>query len=154
MVRIINNKDFGGFYTTEFAENNPEITQDWTFTDVEPNSELIKPKWNGTIWIEGSSIQEIEEYNASKVPTEISRLKFKLQIRRSTIYNYDIILAYLQNLPTNVNFTEDDKAELIDRLEDAVSFNRYHPDFINLANMLGVSDEIKDEIFINGNLID
>ena len=97
--------------------------------------------------------EEIEAYNRSLIPTELSRLKFKIQIRRSTIYSYDIILTYLQNLAVNEQFTQDDKDDLIDRLEDAVSFNRYHPDFINLANMLGVSDEKKDEIFINGNLL-
>lgn len=88
-----------------------------------------------------------------EVPEEISRMKFKIQIRRSTIYSYDIILTYIQNLAVTELFTQDDKDELIDRLEDAVSFNRYHQDFINLANMLGVSDEIKDEIFIEGNKI-
>ena len=97
--------------------------------------------------------EEIEAYNRSLIPTELSRLKFKIQIRRSTIYSYDIILTYIQNLTVTELFTQDDKDELIDRLEDAVSFNRYHQDFINLANMLGVSDEIKDEIFIEGNKI-
>lgn len=97
--------------------------------------------------------EEIEAYNRSLIPKEISRMKFKIQIRRSTIYSYDIILTYLQNLAVNELFTQDDKDELIDRLEDAVSFNRYHKDFINLANMLGVSDVIKDEIFIEGNKI-
>ncbi len=87
-------------------------------------------------------------------PEEISRMKFKIQIERSTIYSYDIILEYIKNMVLNEDFTQDKKNELIYRLEDAVSFNRYHQDFINLANMLGVSDEIKDEIFIEGNKID
>ena len=98
--------------------------------------------------------EEIEAYNKSLIPSEISRMKFKIQIRRSTIYSYDIILEYLKNLAINETFTQDDKDELIDRLEDAISFNRHHKDFINLANMLGVSDEIKDEIFIKGNKIE
>lgn len=100
------------------------------------------------------SQEEIEAYNRSLIPQEISRMKFKIQIRRSTIYSYDIILDYLKNLALNETFSQDDKDEFIDRLEDAVSFNRYHKDFINLANMLGVSDEIKDEIFVEGNKIE
>lgn len=104
------------------------------------------PKFVNNIFIEGY-VEFIE------VPTEISRMKFKIQIRRSTIYSYDIILTYLQNLYVNELFTQDDKDDLIDRLEDAVSFNRYHPDFINLANMLNISDSKKDEIFIEGNKI-
>ena len=114
---------------------------------------FTRKKWDfeNEIWIEGATPQEIAEASKPIVPQEISRMKFKIQIRRSTIYSYDIILTYLQNLAVNELFTQDDKDELIDRLEDAVSFNRYHKDFINLANMLSVPDEIKDEIFIEGN---
>lgn len=96
----------------------------------------------------------IEELNKMKVPEEISRMKFKIQIEHSTIYSYDIILEYIKNLATNDLFTQIEKNKLIYRLEDAVSFNRYHKDFINLADRLGVSDEIKDEIFIEGNKIE
>ena len=97
--------------------------------------------------------EEIEAYNRSLIPSEISRMKFKFQIRRSTIYSYDIILSFLQNLTVTELFTQNMKDDLIERLEDAVSFNRYHPDFINIANELGISDEVKDEIFIEGNKI-
>ena len=116
---------------------------------------FTRKKWDfaNEIWTEGASVEEILEASKPIVPQEISRMKFKIQIRRSTIYSYDIILTYLQNLAVNELFTQDDKDELIDRLEDAVSFNRYHKDFINLANMLSVPDEIKDEIFIEGNKI-
>ncbi|WP_329804634.1 hypothetical protein [Flavobacterium facile] len=117
-------------------------------------SELYNGKSN-SFFIDGNWIEIGEEFTKKpKVPEEISRMKFKIQIRRSTIYSYDIILEYLKNLALNKTFSQDDKDELIDRLEDAVSFNRYHKDFINLANMLGVSDAIKDEIFVEGNKIE
>ncbi|MBC5835817.1 hypothetical protein G6N05_05405 [Flavobacterium sp. F372] len=151
-VRIINFENFGGVYSDDFLlenENNVingELVSEWTLTEILPNTQFKTPKWNGSNWYE-AYVEVIV------VPEEISRMKFKIQIRRSTIYSYDIILTYMQNLAVTELFTQDDKDELIDRLEDAVSFNRYHKDFINLANMLSVSDEIKDEIFIEGNKI-
>lgn len=139
------NKRSVGVTETEPANEN--------FTLIPYLGGFVKEFWNGTEWIENATQEEIEAYNRTLIPKEISRMKFKIQIRRSTIYSYDIILTYLQNLVVNELFTQNDKDELIDRLEDAVSLNRYHKDFINLANMLGVPDEIKDEIFIEGNKI-
>lgn len=144
-ARIVNGKDWGGNYTQDFLDNNYELVSQWVLTEILPNGEKT-PEWNGSVWYE--AYEEV-----IVVPEEISRMKFKIQIRRSTIYSYDIILTYIQNLAVTELFTQDDKDELIDRLEDAVSFNRYHKDFINLANMLSVYDEIKDEIFIEGNKI-
>ena len=140
-------------FENRFAGNFNDVPEDRIAVGMYSGG-LIVPEWNGSIWIEGATPEEILEHNISLIPKEISRMKFKIQIRRSTIYSYDIILEYLKNLAINETFTQDDKDELIDRLEDAVSFNRYHKDFINLANMLGVSDEIKDEIFIEGNKIE
>lgn len=147
IAKINDDNSFGGnFYTKDVKEG-------WNTTNLIYDAQYLKPIWINSNWEEGATQQEIEDYNRSKVPEEISRMKFKIQIRRSTIYSYDIILTYIQNLAVTELFTQDDKDELIDRLEDAVNFNRYHKDFINLANMLGVSDEIKDEIFIEGNKI-
>ena len=136
-----------------FAGNFDDLPDDRIAVSVY-NLKFVRPKWNGDTWIESATQEEIETFNRSLIPQEISRMKFKIQIRRSTIYSYDIILEYLKNLALNETFSQDDKDELIDRLEDAVSFNRYHKDFINLANMLSVSDAIKDEIFIEGNKIE
>lgn len=154
MIQLVNSEGFSlGLYQDEAAilkEKNKGAVE---VPSCEQN--FIIKKWDfiNEIWCEGATPEEILEHNISLIPKEISRMKFKIQIRRSTIYSYDIILEYLKNLAINETFTQDDKDELIDRLEDAVSFNRYHKDFINLANMLGVSDEIKDEIFIEGNKI-
>ena len=155
MIQLVNSEGFSlGLYQDEAAilkEKNKGAIE----VPLCEFSFVIK-KWDfiNEIWCEGATPEEILEHNISLIPKEISRMKFKIQIRRSTIYSYDIILEYLKNLAINETFTQDDKEELIDRLEDAVSFNRYHKDFINLANMLGVSDEIKDEIFIEGNKIE
>ena len=152
-ARIVNKIEFGGIHQTSWLFDNKDIiiggqlVSEWELVEELPNPLFKQPQWNGTEWYE-SYVEVIE------VPQEISRMKFKIQIRRSTIYSYDIILEYLKNLAINETFTQEDKEELIDRLEDAVSFNRHHKDFINLTNMLGVSDEIKDEIFIEGNKIE
>lgn len=96
---------------------------------------------------------EISELNKSKVPTKISRMKFKMQIRRSTNYTYEIIVEYIENMVVTSTFTLEMKQDILDRLNDCVELERYSSDFIMLANMMGVSDAKKDEIFIEGNKI-
>lgn len=121
-----------------FDGNSFELIQ----TELEPNN--YTDVWNGTEWIDNSIIV---------VPQEISRMKFKMQIRRSTYYSYEIIVAYIENMSVSEIFTADMKQDILDRLHDCVKFERYSPDFIMLANMMNVSDAIKDEIFIEGNKI-
>ncbi len=148
VAKINDDNSFGGnFYTKD-------VKEDWNTTVVIYDAQYLKPIWNNINWIEGATQQEIEEHNKSLVPKTISRMKFKMQIRRSTIYTYEIIIAYIQNIVISENFTEEMKQDILDRLEDCTHFERYSPDFIMLANMMNVSDEIKDEIFINGNLIE
>lgn len=130
-----------------------DIKEGWTVTEVVYEGGLIKEYFNGSKWIENATEEEIKEFKKSLVPLSISRMKFKMQIRRSTHYTYEIIIAYIQNIPVSETFTEEMKADILDRLEDCVIFERYSPDFIMLSNMMGVSDEKKDEIFIEGNKI-
>lgn len=137
-------KESGRFFTLItreiiFDDNIFEIIT----TDLNPNKET--DIWNGSMWLDVDFLI---------IPQELSRMKFKKQIRRSTIYTYEIILEYIKNMTITETFTEDMKLDIIDDIENCVTFERYNPKFIMLANMLNVSDEIKDEIFIEGNKID
>ena len=149
-ARILENNEVR-LYTDDFFINYPDLVVGWQVQELSEQEAIFIQNCKLPKLIDGVFVEAFVE--VIEVPEEISRMKFKIQIRRSTIYSYDIILTYIQNLAVTELFTQDDKDELIDRLEDAVSFNRYHQDFINLANMLSVSDEIKDEIFIEGNKI-
>lgn len=151
IARIKENQEVT-LHTEDYFDKYPDLVVGWQVQELsEQEAIFIKncklPKRINGVFVD-AYIEIIE------VPKEISRMKFKIQIERSTIYSYDIILEYIKNMVINEDFTQDKKNELIYRLEDAVSFNRHHQDFINLANMLSVPDEIKDEIFIEGNKID
>lgn len=65
-VRIINEIDFGGYYTNDFIENNPELVIDWNLVDIFPDELLFKPQWNATEWIEGASLSEINDIKMQK----------------------------------------------------------------------------------------
>ena len=137
---------------------NDSLYQNCTYIEITEVEKIFIENCRLPKIIDGTFIDDYEGVDYSSeviiVPQEISRMKFKIQLRRSTIYSHDIILEYLRNLPINEFFTQETKEYIIDRLEDAVNFNRYHKDFITIANMLGVSDKIKDEIFIQGNKIE
>ena len=86
------------------------------------------------------------------VPTEISRMKFIIQIKRSTGIKFEEIEIFINNIP-NQYLDPDKKYEIITRLNAAVSFNRYNEDLLTIAQMMGITSEQLDEIFINGNLL-
>ena len=148
-VRIINGTDFGGFYTDEFIANNPDIVQGWDFTEVEPNSELIKPIWNGSEWIEGATEEEIEAYQNSLVPKDIPRMKFIIQVFLSTGIKYEDIVLFIQNL----NFDEAQKYVILTRLRGCTHFERYSSDLLTIAQLMGITEAQLNHIFINGNQI-
>ena len=138
---------FGGF------RNSNNIPDGFFVANAQYPNNLIDGYYNQELnqWYENASEEEIRSLT---VPTELSRMKFKMQIRRSTYYSYEIIVAYIENMTVSELFTEDMKQDILDRLHDCVKFERYSPDFIKLANMMNVSDAIKDEIFIEGNKIE
>jgi hypothetical protein len=147
MVRIINNKDFGGFYTSEFIENNPDIVQDWVFTEVEPNSEFIKPTWNGSQWIEGATPQQVADYNALKVPKEVANMNFRLALIHFGIFPsiIDTAFAYMEN--------STEREEYIALWNTANTMERNNPKLINMALEFGINSTQLDEIFKYANTL-
>lgn len=141
MVRIINNLDFGGFYTSEFIANNADIVQGWDFTEIEPNSELIKPTWNGSQWIEGATPQEIAQYNALQVPKEVANMNFRLALIHFGIFPslIDTAFAYMPD--------GEEKEEYLSLWNFANTMERYEPKLINMALEFGINSTQLDEIF-------
>ena len=149
LSRIVNNK-FEGFYTNDFIEQNQDkiidgqLVSEWQLTEVLPNENLINPKWNGTEWIEGATPEEIAEANKPKVPESISQMKLRKQLILSGI-SIASIDALIQSLP------QPNRDLIYTMWEYAVVFDRSNPELIGLAQMLGLTSEQLDEIFINGN---
>lgn len=147
MVRIINNTDWGGTYDNEFIQNYPEIVQGWVFTEVEPNSELIKPTWNGTQWIEGATAQEISDYNALKVPKEVANMNFRLALIYFGIFPslIDTAFAYMPE--------GQEKEEYLSLWNFANTMERNNPKLIGMAQEFGINTGQLDEIFKYANTL-
>ncbi len=67
MLYIIDNN---GFY---LGLNTPKAVEEQglLFVTIAPPTELIKAKWNGTLWIEGATEQEIAQAFKDATPTEV-----------------------------------------------------------------------------------
>lgn len=94
--------------------------------------------------------EEIEDYNRSLIPKTISRMKFIIQVFLTTGVMYEDIVLFIQNM----NFDQAQKYVILTRLRSATHFDRYSNELLTIAQMMGVTSEQLDSIFINGNLIE
>ena len=93
----------------------------------------------------------VEDYiEVIVVPREISRMKFIIQVFITTGIRYEDIVLFIQNL----TFDEAQKYVILTRLRSATHFDRYSNDLLTIAQMMGITSEQLDSIFINGNLIE
>lgn len=90
--------------------------------------------------------EEIAEANKPIVPESISQMKLRKQLILSGI-SIASIDALIQSLP------RPNRDLIYTMWEYAVVFDRSNPELIGLAQMLGLTSEQLDEIFINGNLL-
>lgn len=153
VAKINENNSFGGnFYTKD-------IQEDWNITNVIYDSNYLKPIWNISEWVEGATQEEIEAYNRSLIPQEISRMKFELQLYITTTIRdennnilqfgktFQDIIDYIDSLQMSSLY----KNLLIIRLKSCVTLERDNDDLNALAPGMGISQAQLDEIFINGN---
>ena len=138
---IIKNSDvFGGNYDSDnIPENRIEVNVLYT-------GNYLFPKWNSTQWIEGATTEEIAEVNKTIVPESISQMKLRKQLILSGI-SISSIDALIQSLP------QPNRDLIYTMWEYAVVFDRNNPELNAMAQMLNISSEQLDEIFINGNLL-
>ena len=124
--------------------NNIEIPRDDTNQLYIDRCEFLE---NGGIfeYFEGTP-EEIAEANKPKVPESISQMKLRKQLILSGI-SIASIDALIQSLP------QPNRDLIYTMWEYAVVFDRSNPELIGLAQMLGLTSEQLDEIFINGNLL-
>jgi hypothetical protein len=94
--------------------------------------------------------EEIEAYNRSLIPSQLSRMKFIIQVFITTGIKYEDIVLFIQN----ITFDEAQKYVILTRLRSATHFDRNSNDLLTISQMMGISQAQLDEIFINGNLIE
>ena len=108
----------------------------------------IKPilDFQNNTFIEGATPEEIVEANNPIVPESISQMKLRKQLILSGI-SISSIDALIQSLP------QPNRDLIYTMWEYAVVFDRNNPELNAMAQMLNISSEQLDEIFINGNLL-
>ena len=110
------------------------------------NENFLNPLWNGIEFIEGATTEEIAELNKTIVPESISQMKLRKQLILSGIA-ISSIDALIQSLP------QPNRDLIYTMWEYAVVFDRNNPELNAMSQMLNISSEQLDEIFINGNLL-
>ena len=93
---------------------------------------------------DGATPEEIAEANKPKVPESISQMKLRKQLILSGI-SITSIDALIQSLP------QPNRDLIYTMWEYAVVFDRANPELNAMAQMLEISSEQLDEIFIKGN---
>ena len=146
-------------FTDKFLELNPQIIINDLVDYKEPNSyNQNTQKVGSLILVDGYAThniidlnsEEILQANAIKIPTQISRMKFIIQVFLTTGIMYEDIVLFVQNL----NFDEAQKYVILTRLKSATHFDRNSSDLLTISAMMGITSNQLDEIFINGNLIE
>lgn len=140
---INENGTCGGNVGTEPSHNN------WTLTPYLGG--LIKEFWNGSVWVEGATQEEIAESTKEQVPLSVSRMGLKIQLLLKGITITDIIDT-INSIPSYM-FPQQQKQIAIIKFEEAAFFDRYNADLQLIATLIGLTQDDLDEIFINGNKI-
>lgn len=135
-------------YTNDFFDLYPDLVSSWIIVEITEEqynfiSTYKMPKYVNGVFFD-SYVEVIE------VPKQLSRMKFKMQVLITTGITYNDIIAFIQGL----SMSEFYKKLLLIRLEDCIYFERYSEDLNTIANLMGITQEQLDEIFINGNLIE
>ena len=141
---IKNNKPYAQTSREDFAQKY--LSEGCEEVPVLYNGNYIDPIWNGTEWIEGATPEEIAEANKPIVPESISQMKLRKQLVLSGI-SIASIDALIQSLP------QPNRDLIYTMWEYSVVFDRNNPELNAMAEMLNISQEQLDNIFINGNLL-
>lgn len=150
IARILENNDVK-LYTSDYFELYPGLVVDWVVVEItEEQYNLIStykmPKYEDEVFFD-SYVEVVE------VPSKLHRMKFIIQVNRTTGIKYEDIVLFINNIP-NESLNADSKYEILTRLRSAEDFYRTNSDLLLIAVMMGITQEQLDEIFINGNLIE
>jgi hypothetical protein len=136
--------DINGYFVG-FGGSKTELQEGQSQVPFPPNNNFIKPKWDNDKWIEGATEEEIEEYKKSLIPPTISQMNLRLQLIAE---NISIASVYdtIEQIPDAII-----KETIYTKWEYALIFERADQTLNQMAQMLNVSQEQLDRIFINGN---
>jgi len=145
-ARILENNEVK-LYTLDYFDLYPDLVIGWDLVELTDEQVLFIQECKLPKYIDGIFIDGFIE--VVQVPKEISRMKFIIQIYLTTGIMYEDIVLFIQNL----TFDEAQKYVILTRLRSATHFDRNSSDLGMIAQMMGITSEQLDEIFINGNLL-
>ena len=148
MIQLVNSEGFSlGLYQDEAAilkEKNKGAVE----VPVCEQNFIIK-KWSflNEVWIEGATLEEIDEYNLSLVPQELHRMKIFLELAERGISRTN--LKTIVNSAPSEMLTEIEKAKINVKIDTAQTFRIDDPNLVLLAPIVGITD--LPEFFISAN---
>ena len=133
--------DNNGLYTGLIVE---ELNGEQFYSEVPILEFFIKPKWNGTEWVEGATPEQIAEYRRLLVPDIITRRQFKIALAVLG-KNENDILNGINQLP------EPTRTIALISYTEAGTFERSNPELIFVGKtFLQMTDEQIDNVFTIG----
>jgi hypothetical protein len=135
MLYIIDNN---GFY---LGLNTPKAVEEQglLFVTIAPPTEFIKAKWNGTLWIEGATQQEIEQAFKDATPTESQLWRVR------TILNLMNLVATIESALDQLPEPNQTAAKNVWNYGTTVE--RYSQTVLFIQSVTQMTDEQVDEIF-------
>jgi hypothetical protein len=156
-TEIPNTWTLDGFRIDNYSQSNEHFAHGWrevvipTTTNYQRlGDQFILVNDIVTKEVINFTAEEIEAYEYNLKPKQISRMKFIIQVFITTGIMYEDIVLFIQNL----NFDASQKYVILTRLRSATHFDRNSADLLTISQMMGITSQQLDEIFINGNLLD
>lgn len=141
-AQILEDNSCGGIFTDDYLANNHSLVSEWELTEILPNQNVTAPFWDGSGWIECPK--------SVNIPIEVTRMNFIIHVFLVTGLKYEDIVSFIQNLPQQ-HLDDTKKYIVLTKLRGCVYFERYSEDLLMVAQMMNITSEQLDEIFINGN---
>ena len=131
-------KEDNSFYAAFFEEGKKP---DNAF-EISYNGNFIKPRLNeNLVFYEGATLEEIEEFNKSKIPTQVRSMNLRLVLIQNGI-SMQSIYDLISSLPSPQN-------ELAYQMfEYATHYDRNNAMLNQLADLMGISQSQLDDYFV------
>ena len=99
-ARIINGEDWGGNHPQTWLDDNQnleisgQLVSEWTLTDILPLKTLVLKKWNGNIWYEGATQEEIQLASFKKTKDNVRQFLSKKKKDGKTYFeDFELIIT-------------------------------------------------------------
>ena len=135
MLYIIDNN---GFY---LGLNTPKAVEEQglLFVTIAPPTEFIKAKWNGTLWIEGATQEEIAQAFRDATPKEVQLWRVR------TILNLMNLVSTIESALDQLE--EPTKTAAKNVWNYGTTIERYSQTVLFIQSVTQMTDDQVDEIF-------